>query len=48
MQDDTDDEEKELEYKKIKITQGENAIKLRKYREHKVIFLKKEILLKRK
>jgi len=36
MQEDTDEEDKEIEYKKIRITQGENAIKLRKYREHKV------------
>jgi len=34
---DDDDEEKEREYKKIKITQGENAIKLRKYRDHKKV-----------
>jgi len=35
-QGDTDDDEKELEYKKIRLTQGENIIKLKKYREHKV------------
>lgn len=34
-EDDSEDEANMREYKKIQITQGENAIKLRKYREHK-------------
>jgi len=45
-----EDEAKELEYKKIQLTQGENAVKIRKNRDHKVwiLFLKSKNFSKSK